>query len=80
MRLTPEDPTDDCVVQDPNSPDNPINYSYRAEGWEVQTLRTLENVHRHVMAEVPPEWHAAFITRLSKGAEAFWKNNYLGNE
>lgn len=80
MRLTPEDPSDDCVVQDPNSPDNPINYSYRAEGWERGSLRALESVHRQVMAEIPPEWHEAFIARLSKGAEAFWKNNYKGND
>lgn len=77
-RLTPDDPTDDCVLQDPKGEDNPINYSYKAEGWETGALRSLRAVHRQVMAEIPPEFQKAFIAKLETGAAAFWKNNYVG--
>jgi hypothetical protein len=77
-RLTPDDPSDDCILQDPKAGENPINYSYKAEGWEASALYALEAAHDQVMTEIPPEFQAAFIARLEKGGMAFWKNNYAG--
>jgi hypothetical protein len=78
QRLTPDDPTDDCILQDPKGEDNPINYSYKAEGWEAGALHSLKAVHRQVMAEIPPEFQEVFVAKLGTGAMAFWENNYAG--
>jgi hypothetical protein len=75
-RLTPDDPTDDCILQDPKGEGNPMNYSYKAEGWEAGALSTLMSEHEQVMQLIPSEFQGAFIAALEAGGGAFWKNHY----
>ncbi len=79
QRLTPDDPSDDCELQPPKDQEgNPMNYSYRAEGWEQGALSALKSAHAQAMESIPPEFKGDFIGALEKGAEFFWTNNYPG--
>lgn len=61
QRRTPNDPSDDCTLHKSNDGDckktnrdpMPLNYAYKAEGWEDKLALDLKRAHNAAMAELP---------------------------
>ncbi len=80
-KITPDDETDDCFLHDPNSAENPVNFAYELQGWEItmkdRMLKEDKVTVNLIEKKFGPDAIQEFRRLLQEGSDFFWKKNYF---